>query len=82
MDDERKYEITYGVWIAGYGWLRKGDRVFLDPRKEVAQTAAQMWGEGASVRVCDASLVDLQPELLEREALKAKRAWWRVLWPI
>lgn len=79
MDTPREYEITYGVWIRGIGWLRKGERVFLDPRIELAQSAVRMWGEGASVRVCDEALVVLQPELLEREAIASKRRWWK-LW--
>ena len=79
-DTDSRYIITYGVWIPGLGWLKKNNRVFTDPRREVAESAAWLWGGGAFVIPNDmndrgvSALVDLESEFLEREAeRKAKK---------
>lgn len=73
MSDDPRYIITYGVWIPGLGWLKKNNRVFTDPRREVAESAAWLWGDGAFVIPNDmndrgvSALVDLESEFLSQE---------------
>ena len=66
--------LTYGVWIAGSGWLRSSDgRYFADPRIEYAQTALRMWVIGdktpARIELIDESMIGLRDIFLERERL-------------
>lgn len=61
------FVVTYGVWIAGRGWLAYGGKALGDPRREVAECAAALWGPGAVVMPVDESLVELQGQFLVRE---------------
>jgi len=73
--------LTYAVWLPGRGWLAltvagQRPRVFMDPRREVAESAAALWGPGAVVLPADESLVDLQEIFLrqEKERLAKRQA--------
>ena len=77
-----EFVIAYGVWLPSIGWLSHGKRVFMDPRREVAESAAALWGRGARVMACDESLVDLQDQLLEHQAEREQRRWWSWRMPI
>lgn len=70
---------TYGVWLEGRGWLaNEHRRAFASTDRAVAETAAALWGKGASVMAMDSSLVDLQDFLLAHQAAVApQRKGWR-----
>lgn len=72
---------TYGVWIAGWGWLRGGDsKTFASLDRAVAESAAALWGTGAQVHPIDDSLIDLQDVFLEQQAKQVStKAWWEWL---
>ena len=74
-----EFVIAYGVWLPSIGWLSHGKRVFMDPRREVAESAAALWGRGARVMACDESLVDLESVFLERQTQPARmKRWWQL----
>lgn len=73
-DTDPCYIIPYAVWIPGLGWLKKNNRVFVDARREVAETAAWLWGDGAYVVPHDSesgsgrsALNDLESDFLNQE---------------
>jgi len=80
-------KLTWGVWIEGQGWLKReatgkagetaGDRTFASESKIVAEGAAELWGQGATVRPIDGSLIDLEAVFIERRKPKgAGPTWW------
>jgi len=77
-------QITYGVWIEHSGWLKRdkranekpSDYTFASPSKIVAEGAAELWGQGASVRPIDGSLIDLEAVFLERRKPQAPGLTW------
>ena len=79
--------VSYGVWICGQGWLKKAGeqavvtRIFATLSRETADSAAALWGAGATVRPIDHSLIDLEDVFIERDqkaqaAMPAKK-WWK-----
>lgn len=74
--------IPYGVWIAPSahaqgGWLKNdAGRVFADLHIEIAQSAAALWGDGASVMPIDLPDADGKSalQLLEAKILEHQRA--------
>jgi hypothetical protein len=63
--------LVYGVWISGRGWLKDDQhQVFGDPRREYAECAAHVYGQGASVRYIDDSMIALERMFLEREQMR------------
>lgn len=78
-------QFAYAVWIDGKGWLKQigTDRVFADPRIEVAQSAAQLYGNGAQVMPIDlpdhegkAALQLLEKQLLNVQYERHERRWF------
>ena len=62
--------IIYAVWIKGQGWLKlDGDkeRTFLSLQKEVAQTAATLWGKDAIVMPWDKTLLLFEATFLQHQ---------------
>ncbi len=73
-------EIMYAVWIPGVGWLKRDDAdaqtTFVSYTREVAQTAAALWGGGARVLPFDGSLLELESRFRAREqAARGLKAW-------
>lgn len=74
--------IPYGVWIrpsatSQGGWLKSEQgRVFADLHIEVAQTAARLWGDGATVLPLDLPDADGKSalQMLEAQFLAQQRA--------
>lgn len=76
-------KVLYGVWIEGQGWLKRDktdgqpntvkDRTFAADSMRVAESAAELWGPGATVRPIDGSLIDLEAVFLERRKPKPSR---------
>ncbi len=74
MNDEGKRAdapLVYAVWIRGRGWLKQNDAepqtTFADVNREVAESAAQLWGKDARVLPFDGALLDLEQKFLARE---------------
>lgn len=62
--------IIYAVWIAGQGWLKlagDSERTFVSLQKEVAESAARLWGKGATVLPWDRSLLDFEGVFLKQQ---------------
>lgn len=80
--------LLFSVWIFGSGWLRgKNERIFASDRREIAESAARLYGEGALVTEFDGeAMIDLEATFLEREkqraiekdALRQKGIKWRI----
>lgn len=66
--------IVYGVWLHGKGWLKDegGTKPFADEQREVADSAARLWGRGALVTPIDDALIELEKMLVARE----RKNWW------
>ncbi len=86
--DNPKPPLLYGVWIPDKGWLcsiSNPSRMFGDQRREVAETAAKLYGGGAKVMIIDdapmgetrGALGQLEPVFREREAMRKRK---RFLW--
>lgn len=74
--------LTYGVWIRGQGWLKRddptvrvADRTFASVQREVAESAAALWGRDARVLPMDGSLIDFEQDFLKHQAAKRWWAW-------
>ena len=77
--------LIYGVWIDGQGWLKNQRGIaFGDSRREVADTAVVLWGDGARVLVIDnrvppqmdaSALEELEPRFLERPRPTRAQRW-------
>jgi len=80
--------LLFSVWIPGVGWLRgKNERIFASDRREVAESAARLYGGRALVTEFDGeAMVDLEKIFLEqeserdreREALRSRGIVWRI----
>lgn len=81
---EQQVHVPYGVWIEGQGWLKNEQgRVFADLHREVAQSAAELWGTGARVTAIDlpdatgrAALEGFEKQFLEQQAKRRASTWW------
>lgn len=80
--------LLFAVWIPGAGWLRGGnERIFCSDRREIAESAARLYGDGAHVTEFDGeAMIDLEKIFLAREnqraiaraSLKNRGILWRI----
>lgn len=80
--------ILFSVWLPGVGWLRgKNERIFASDRREIAESAARLYGDDATVTEFDGeAMIDLEKIFLEREserkraseALRSRGVLWRI----
>ena len=79
---ETRPRVPYAVWIEGTGWLKSEQgRVFADMNREVAETAAELWGPGARVLPVDLpdggqnALQVLETKFLQQQQDRRNRRW-------
>lgn len=67
--------VLFAVWVPGIGWLRgENERIFASDRREVADSAARLYGDGSFVTEFDgAAMKDLESVFLERERARIAR---------
>lgn len=65
-----EYPVMYGCWIRGKGWLRgENNRALMFALKDIATETARRVGN-CEVYFIDQSLVDIETQLLEAEAVQ------------
>lgn len=81
--EAQQTRVPYGVWIAGAGWLKNDQgRVFADLQRAVAESAATLWGPGATVMPIDlpdvsgvSALQVLEAKFLAQQHAADERRW-------